>query len=446
MLLNETIVAISSPPGGAVRGIVRISGPEAHAIARRMVAGIPAGVGRGVFHSRLMAPLPELPAMVLLFAAPHSFTGQHVAELHVGGSPALLKMMVNQALDYGARQAGRGEFTAQAFFSGKVDLTRAEAIAATINATTDRQLRAAAGMRAGSLFRWSQQISDKLANILALLEANIDFSDEEDVSFASPEQVKRVIDELQAEIRTLMDHAPRWERLDILPTVVFTGRPNVGKSSLVNSLTGQGRAIVSPIAGTTRDPLAAVMESPIGPIRLVDVAGIELASDAMRTAMNTARERAINEADVIVLVVDGDDAPEDLAHIAGLPHAAGRPMILVENKIDLGRRHPQYLGVSAQTGAGLLQLQQLLLQQVAKAEPDASSIVALNARHRESLQRANESLTRARENASPVGIRRHPELLAADLRGALDAIGEISGTISADALLGRIFSTFCIGK
>lgn len=447
MLLTETIVAISSPPGNSARGIVRLSGPQAHDIARQLATGIPADMRRCIARGVLQNPLPALPVMTLLFSAPHSFTGQHVAEIHIGGSSVLLNMIISAAITAGARQAGRGEFTAQAFFSGKLDLTQAEAIAATINATTDRQLRAAGAMRAGSLFRWSHNLAEKLAHLLALFEAGIDFSDEEGVSFASPEQVRATIDDLLADIRQLMQRAPTWERLDQLPTVVLTGRPNVGKSSLVNALTGQGRAIVSPIAGTTRDPLAAILNTSLGPVRIVDVAGTETGTGEIQLAMNVARQRAISEADLIILVADAQDSASELtATSEQLSRDTNTHVVVIENKIDLARQHPQYLGVSASTGAGLADLCARIVEHLSQAEPESASMVALNHRHRESLLRTCECLTRAGENASELGISRHPELLAADLRSALNSIGEISGTISADDVLGRIFSTFCIGK
>ena len=183
-------------------------------------------------------------------------------------------MVLDAVLAAGARQAEPGEFSARAFFHGKCDLTEAEGIAATIGAENERQLRAAAALRDGALHRWCQTLCDRLGDMLALVEAGIDFSDEPDVSFISPAELQRQIAAIAADIARAQSHAVQWESLDMLPAVVLLGRPNVGKSSLLNALAGHDRAIVSPIAGTTRDAVSTVIQTPAGPVRLVDAAGI----------------------------------------------------------------------------------------------------------------------------------------------------------------------------
>jgi len=442
MLQRDTIFATSSTPGGW-RAILRLSGPDAWTLALRQTAAPATPPHPGQIHSTRLAHT-GLPATLLQMKAPRSFTGEDVAELHLPGSPAVLKSIHQQILAAGGRQALPGEFSARAFFNGRFDLTRAEGIAATIAAENDLQLRAAAQLRSGALHQWTAATADMLANLLALVEAGIDFSDEEGVSFISPAEFLRQIEAIMLRINTLIASAQRWERIDALPTVALVGMPNVGKSSLINALTGTARAIVSPVAGTTRDALLAVMPVAGSPgIRLVDTAGWEQGGGELAGKMKAAHDRARDEADLI-LWVSAMDQPQWVA-----PPRRGNDL-WVMNKADLaqpGQKLPDGTDVftSTRTGEGIEALRTLIVQKITSATMIGAEYFTINQRHRRLLEAAEESLQRARDNAGE-SMGQFPELLATDLRQALDSIGQISGTIAPDEILGRIFGAFCIGK
>jgi tRNA modification GTPase len=477
MLMSDTIFAISSPPSpGGARGILRLSGPAAHALVRAL-SDLPLAAVRGCFPMNLDlspgqspgAPV-SLACFALLFAAPRSFTGQDCAELHLPNSPALLAhlqerlLAAARTLQLAARPAEPGEFSARAFFNGKIDLTEAEGIAATINATNQTQLRAAASLRSGDLHKEMDRLADQLANLLALIEAAIDFTDEEGVEFIGPAQLRQQLGALGRELHDLLAHAVRADRLDALPTVVFIGRPNVGKSSLINALARTDRSITSPIAGTTRDRLSITLHTGAGPVRLVDVPGEETAVDELRTKMMATRELALLEADLIVEVVTH---PADLAAAgAGTEERSRFPAskITVLNKSDLlpaatgsspsptaaeakAPAQADWQKVSALTGSNIDRLREEISRQVATrtASTIAAQIPALNQRHRAILHEV-QLLLRAIEGSTGEEMIRRPELLAAELRRALDLLGGITGAISPDEIIGRIFSRFCIGK
>lgn len=395
---------------------------------------------------------PALPAGLILFQSPRSFTGQDIAELHLPGSPALLAMTLAKILTNGARQAEPGEFSARAFLHGKLDLTEAEGIAATISARSTHQLRAATSLREGRLHQWVTQYADRVADVLALVEAGIDFSDEPGVTFIALEELQQRLDAVISAVKSLESQAVSWEVLSALPTVVLLGRPNVGKSTLLNTLSGQNRAIVSPIAGTTRDAIAAEMCQSSRSVQLIDVAGVESTHLGISGLMNIARQQTLLRADVILLVVDHNDTPQTLQQLLSEVPLANVWKIIVRGKSDLpegmhdapsGLALP-WIRVSARNGANLSALRELIFSYAHRQPPLAEDCLTLNDRHRQLLQQAGAALQRARDMlAASV---KFPELLAADLRVALDELGGISGTISSDDVLGRIFGSFCIGK
>ena len=450
MQTDDTIVAISSPGGSALRGIIRLSGPRSWAIATHILR--PVAELRPFCWLDAWLDEPALPVGLMLFQAPRSFTGQAIAELHIPGSPALLAMTMDKLLDNGARQAEGGEFSARAFLHGKLDLTEAEGIAATISARSDHQLRAAASLRHGSLHRWVQQQADQLADILALVEAGIDFSDEPGVNFIALDQLRQRLDEVSRAMQSLEARAVSWEALAAMPTVVLLGRPNVGKSSLLNALSGQQRAIVSPVAGTTRDALSVELSQASRSIRLIDAAGVETDLTPMAELMNDSRRQTLLRADVILLVVDPADTDGSLKALLKEVQDIHVWKIVVRNKSELigGLRSAPptislpWINVSAKTGDSLPTLRALLFEYAHRQPPVAEDCLTLNSRHQMLLRQARAALQRAGEILASSA--QFPELLAADLRGALDDLGAISGTISSDDVLGRIFSSFCIGK
>ncbi len=450
MQSNDTIVAISSPAGSAPRGIIRLSGPQSWAIAQGVLR--PLAPIRPYCWIDAWLDDPALPVGLMLFQAPRSFTGQDVAELHIPGSPALLAMTMEKFLTHGARQAEGGEFSARAFLNGKLDLTEAEGIAATIAARSDHQLRAAASLRHGSLHRWVQKQADNLADLLAMVEAGIDFSDEPGVSFIALDQLQQRLNDISCAMQTLESRSVSWEALPAMPTVIMLGRPNVGKSSLLNALSGQQRAIVSPVAGTTRDALSVEISDASRSVRLVDAAGVETDLTPMANLMNDARRQTLLRADVILLVIDHTDTDGSLQALLGEVQDIHVWKIIVRNKSDLSaglRASPAaiplpWINASAKTGDSLPALRTTLFDYAHRQAPVTEDCLTLNSRHQLLLRQARAAVQRAGEILASSG--QFPELLAADLRAALDDLGAISGTISSDDVLGRIFSSFCIGK
>jgi tRNA modification GTPase len=443
----DTIAAISSAVGRAPRVIVRVSGPLAIRMGAELTrSSVDALRSGSAHHARLDFSNLSVPAWVYVFRAPRSYTGEDLVEFHLSGNPLLARLLLDHLRAAGARPADPGEFTARAFFNGRLDLAGAEGVAATIAAGSERELAAARQLMAGELARRLRPAMDALAETLALVEAGIDFSDE-DVTFLTPEQVRQRVATVEDLLRRLLDDSTRFERLAQEPTVVLVGRPNAGKSTLLNALAGRDRAVTSPVAGTTRDVLAAEVALRRGIVRVMDAAGL----DDVRLGANESpvegqmREqalRAVEVADVIVLVQDVTDPRPPLA-------ASRTPDVVVRTKADLlgdpatGVATPDTLPVSAVTGfnVGALRGHLDLLAFGAQA-PSAGSTLALNARHVEAVREAREALARASDRAADAS----PEVVALELREALDAAGRVLGAVTPDDLLGRIFSTFCVGK
>jgi tRNA modification GTPase len=374
------------------------------------------------------------PAWVYAFTAPRSYTGEDSIEFHIPGSVVLAKMLLDHLYQRGARPAEPGEFTARAFFNGRIGLTQAEGVAATISAGNEAELDAARQLLAGELARRLAPILDSLAQTLALVEVGIDFTDEQ-VTFLSAEEVSQHLTEADESLGDLLDQSAVFEQLSHEPRLVFAGRPNAGKSSLINALTGRTRAIVSDLAGTTRDVLTAPLDLPRGRVLLADVAGIDSAESAIDHGMQQQAATAIASADHVILLCDcTDDRP---------PLVLERtPSLVVRTKIDLRpKAESADLCISVTTGEGLDTLKEHL-DALAFGVDRSGATLALNRRHIAAIQAARESIARAQANA----IENTPELLAMDLRDALDLLGGVVGQVTTDDLLGRIFSAFCIGK
>jgi tRNA modification GTPase len=452
----DTIAAVSSAVGPAARMIVRLSGPRAMQLAADLSCLSPESLPAGF---ELRAPLHfadlVVPASLYVFRAPRSYTGDDVGEFHLPGNPLLARMLLDHVHAAGARPAEPGEFTARAFFNGRLDLAEAEGVAATIAAGNERELAAARQLMAGELARRLRPAMDAVAEALALVEAGIDFADEEGVSFLSPAQLRDRIATADASLARLLDDSTRFERLTHEPAAVLVGRPNAGKSTLLNALAGASRAVTSPVAGTTRDALSAEVALPRGILRLVDVAGLEedepVAAGDIPTQMRDRALRAVESADLVILVRDATDARPVLP-------PSRPPNLIVLTKQDLvgcdlppspgtpgegrGGGSPQAIAVSALTGAGLPDLR-ARLDRLAFGEPaSAGATLALNARHIDAVRDSRAALDRA----AGLGDVASPEVVALELREALDAMGRVLGSVTPDDLLGRIFSTFCIGK
>lgn len=483
--LEDTIVAVSSPPGKGWRGIVRVSGPEAMAIGEqvfRCSGGSSLASGRGWRRCAGQVRVGEgvaFPAAAYVFRAPRSYTGQDLVEFHVPGSAPVLSMVVEAIQARGARPAEPGEFTARAFLSGRMDLTQAESVAAIIAATSDAEIRAARRLAEGALVRETASVLDRLADLTALVEADIDFS-EEPIDFISPAELRMRLETCMEGLSRLAATTVQAERLEALPRVMLTGRPNAGKSTLLNRLTGIRRALCSPVPGTTRDVIGAPLRLRHSEVLLLDGAGLLEEDEAValparagaggslpaeaREIDRAARERARRELETVSLIcVVIDLAAEPFEPPAGLLSlTADRPRVIAGNKIDLLDREELSVRcemvradfgvivwpVSAKTGEGCEALKRAIEGTLGSAAADVTGqALALNARHRTALAEALAALQRAidltRGRASTVEV---AELVACELREAMHHLGTISGQVTTEDLLGRVFSRFCIGK
>ncbi len=432
----DTIIAVSTPVHGAIRAIIRMSGELAFELIEQVVevASRPLQHARtAVCRIRLVEGI-AFDATVYPFRGPRSSTGENVIEVHVPASPYLVQAALRRLIELGARPAGPGEFTARAFFNGKLDLTSAEGVAATISATNRAELDAARQLLGGELARQLEPILDEVVRTLALIEVGIDFT-EEDVSFISRADVERSLASIVHSLRTLTHESPRIERLSHEPRIVLSGRPNAGKSTLLNALAGMSRAVVSDVAGTTRDALSARVALRRGFITLIDVAGIEEAEDhSISRQMQESAQRQIETADAIVLLIDASDARPPIT-------LARQPDLIVRSKADLGSVPRGTIGIDALHSAGLDELRARLDEIAFGSETGGISRLSINARHADAIRAALESTCRAQRSQASGA-----EIVAADLRLTLEHLGTILGNISPDDVLGRIFSSFCIGK
>jgi tRNA modification GTPase len=443
-----TIAAVATPAGVGAVAMVRISGPEAFAVAERATGGrvTAAAPPRTALHRRILDEAGRTldDGLLTLFPAPHSFTAENCVEYTGHGGLLVTREVLARFLACGAVPAGPGEFTQRAFLNGKLDLTQAEGVMDLISAQTRLALRAARGQLDGVLGRRTTAARDRLLEILAHLEAWIDFPEEDIHPQAGAELVAGLRD-LVATIDSMLATADQGRVLREGVRTVICGPPNVGKSSLLNRLLGCDRAIVSATPGTTRDTIEETISLDGIPLRLVDTAGVRTPADALESAGIARTLRQLDNADLVLDTADASVPPPPPMTAA----AASAVQLRVLNKCDLGE-HPAWSGVpavriSCASGQGFDGLAAAIRDSLHFGASDwGEHSVAINARHQASLRHARDALAAAIDLLAIPG--HPPELAAIDLREALDALGEIPGKLDADDLLGAVFSRFCIGK
>jgi tRNA modification GTPase len=446
----DTIVAAASPPGRGSVGIVRISGPKTPEIAAVMLGEVPEP-RRASFVRFLDAEQQPIDAGVaLFFPSPHSYTGEHVLELQGHGGPVVVEAVIARVLQLGARRALPGEFTQRAFLNDKLDLAQAEAIADLIDAGSRQAVRAAMRSLQGEFSAMVQGLSEAVIELRAYVEAAIDFPEEE-IDFLADRQLEERLTAVRHHFDAVEQSARQGRLLREGMTVVIAGRPNAGKSSLLNRLAGYDAAIVTPIPGTTRDILRERIDIDGMPLHVLDTAGLRDSRDDIEREGIRRAEAEIARADRVLFVIDTSDDPDGRAfneERQRLPSDV--PVTLVFNKCDLATGLPvadTYSGpprvtLSALSGDGLDRLRQHLKSCMGFLTTESGTVSARQ-RHLDALVRAR---THVDEAARQLQERRSGELVAEELRVAQQALGEITGEFTTDDLLGRIFSTFCIGK
>lgn len=443
---EDTIVAVATPPGRGGIGVVRISGPLAPDVAATLTTHrgpfepryatltvVRCGEGRAATER---APIDH--AIVTFFPAPHSYTGEHVVELSTHGSPVVLQTIVQAAVRAGARLARAGEFTLRGFLNGRIDLPQAEAVADLIESATPRQAAAAFDQLQGTLTRAIGDIDAALFELIAGLEASVDFPDE-GYHFIQPEALQATLDAMTARLKALLATGRHGRVIREGRVVAIVGGPNVGKSSLFNALVGFSRAIVTDVPGTTRDLVSETIDVDGVPVTLVDTAGVRETPDAVEAEGVTRSRGAARVADIIVLVRDGTSAEE--------PPVFDGSVVRVDNKCDRPEfsRRSGAIAVSALTGQGLADLKGAIAGKLGLQDSVECPQIT-NIRHLELLDRALRSITAAGEAVAPAGGALSEEFVLADLQRARAALEEITGRRTSEDVLQHVFSRFCIGK
>ena len=477
VLSTPTIAAIATPLGRGGVGIIRLSGSKAYSIAcalTRKSKFTPRLASFCRFYQADGTVIDE--GLVLYFKAPHSFTGEDVIELQGHGGIILQNQLLARVLELGAKQASAGEFSYRAFDNDKIDLLQAEAIADAIDATSAAAASSAIRSLTGEFSQKINQLLEQLVHLRLHVEAAIDFPDEEDVDFLSDGVIKSKLEQVQAQIKQVLATAKQGQLLRDGIDVVLAGRPNAGKSSLLNRLAGQERAIVTEVAGTTRDTLQETVVLNGLTLHLTDTAGLRDTEDTVERIGIARARTAITQADILLLVYDvtrdieGDDTPLQLAKqlFGELPEP--KRLLFIANKSDLLDQknisdkgivvddicNAEYtviyqqndndisyeqVNVSCETGAGITNLISVLCAKVGFHPPENSLIA--RTRHLDALRRTANYLDEAHEQLT---VFQAGELVAESLRQAQLSLGEITGEFSADDLLGKIFGSFCIGK
>jgi tRNA modification GTPase len=446
---DVTIAAVATPPGCGGVGIVRVAGPKAHEIAQALLGAVPNPRHATLATFRGADGRAIDQGLALYFPAPYSFTGDDVLELHGHGGPVVMDLLLARALELGARPARPGEFSERAFLNGKLDLAQAEAIADLINASSAAGARGALNSLTGEFSLRVRALTEALIRLRTHIEAAIDFPEEE-IDFLADERIASQLTALQTDLDNLLESTRQGALLRDGLTVVLAGRPNAGKSSLLNALAQQETAIVSPVPGTTRDLLRERIAIDGLPLHVIDTAGLRESGDAIETeGMRRAKEAMTRAEHVLLIVDDSEPGGTDVEALrAHLPRDL--PYTVIRNKIDLTGREAglseaggvKEIALSAKTGAGMNTLR-AHLKECLGYQPAGEGAFIARRRHLDALRRAQAHISRATQHLQST---RAGELAAEELRRAQQILGEITGEYSSEELLGRIFSEFCIGK
>jgi tRNA modification GTPase len=454
----DTIVALSTPPGRSGIGVIRVSGVESLSLLRTLIGAdsyqpIPNVLSlKSLIDPDTAEALDE--ALVCFFKAPHSFTGEDVVEFHCHGSPILLRTIIDLTLKLGARLADPGEFSLRAVTNGRLRLTEAEAIRDVIDAQTDTALRQATRQLKGEISNRLRPVKEQLLEIIVRLESSIEFV-EDDLPPLASQEISESLQNLLDDLSRLRSTFSTGRLLRDGIRVALVGRPNVGKSSLFNSLVGHGRAIVTSIAGTTRDTLTEQIGVQGVPVVLIDTAGIRRSSDEIELIGVERARREAADADLLIVVIDGSESLRDedqsvIDEVSEVRH------LVALNKSDLptfsvaafagqqpGPNCSAVLSVSAKSEAGLETLRAAILSPFAEGNARSEGLLITNARHHDLLVRSIEAIVSSQR---VLNERASEEMILVGLHNALRYLGEITGETTTEEILGQIFTTFCIGK
>jgi tRNA modification GTPase len=439
--MADTIAAIATPPGKGGVGIVRVSGPQASTVAKKMVGKVLAP--RVATFSRFLSADSQLidQGVAIYFKAPQSFTGEDVVELQGHGGPVVMDLLLQAVLQQGVRLANPGEFSQRAFLNGKIDLAQAEAVADLIDASSQQAALSAVRSLQGEFSRQITVLLERLIHLRMMVEAAIDFPEEE-IDFLAESHVAEDLAHLLSQLTAIRQSAQQGVLLQEGLQVVITGKPNVGKSSLLNALSGRDSAIVTNVPGTTRDTLREFIQLDGLPLHIIDTAGIRTTTNVVEQEGVRRAQSAIDQADVVLLM-------EDATNPQTRPAFPGKTLVVLQNKIDLlqepasvdSKDAAVVLRLSVKTGEGLAMLSECL-KEIAGFKLEEGQFIARR-RHLDALQRCETAIAAGLHQLQQSAA---GELLAEELRGAQKALSEITGEFTTEDLLGQIFSSFCIGK
>jgi tRNA modification GTPase len=461
MLNSDTIVALATPSGGAI-GMIRVSGPDSIAIVSRLFKpqnrktnlreAQANTLHYGILHTLRGDEIDEV--MVSIYHAPHSYTGEESVEITCHGSSYIMQNAIHAFIDAGARQARPGEYTQRAYLNGKMDLSQAEAVADLIASTNRATHKIALSQLKGHFSSKLSILRDQLLKMTSLLELELDFSDHEDLEFANREELKALACTIRDHIKSLAHSFKTGKALKNGIPVAIVGKTNVGKSTLLNRLLREEKAIVSDVHGTTRDVIEDTMEIHEVTFRFIDTAGLRHTQDKVERIGIERAYQKLEEAVIVLWVIDQQPTQKEIDQI--LSHIEDKKIIVVKNKVDLvssdhtSSAFPSLpspllnISISAKHGQGIQELEELIYSTADIPELDENSVIVTNARHYEALTRAQTSISRVIDG---MDLNLSGDLLAEDLRICLNELAEITGgAITSNEILGNIFKHFCIGK